>query len=126
MDAASVLARRGQRTAALWVAGVGAGLVIAAAALFVAVRWNDLLPEAKLAIILGLTGAFLLSGFSIRRTLPTTGSVLYHLGAFLLPVDLGAVNLRIGLSWEELLLAEGILGVVAFSALSFLWRSSVL
>jgi hypothetical protein len=118
--------KRGQRAAALWVAAVGAVLVVAAAALFVAVRWNDLPPEAKLAVMLGLTGAFLLAGFSVRRTLPTTGSVLYHLGAFLLPIDLAAINLRIGLRWEELLLAEGILGIVSFTVLGLVWRSSVL
>lgn len=116
----------GRRTAALWVAGVGAALLVVAAGLFVAVRWNDLPPEAKLAVILGLTGAFLLAGSTLRRTLPATGSVLFHLGAFLLPVDLGAINLKIGLSWEELLLAEGILGVVAFGGLGLLSRSVVL
>lgn len=116
----------GRRTAALWVAGVGAALLVVAAGLFVAVRWNDLPPEAKLAVILGLTGAFLLAGSTLRRTLPATGSVLFHLGAFLLPVDLGAINLRVGWSWQELLLAEGILGVVAFGALGLQSGSVVL
>lgn len=117
---------RGRPAAVLWVAGVGAALLVVAAGLFVAVRWNDLPPEGKLAVILGLTGAFLLAGSALRRTLPATGSVLFHLGAFLLPVDLGAMNLRIGWSWEELLLAEGLLGVVAFGGLGRLSGSVVL
>src|SRR5437870_4654609 len=106
-----------RRAASVWVAGVGAVLLFVAAALFVAVQWKHLPDLAKLGIILAVSASFIVGGLRLRRTLPSTGGVLFHLGAFLLPVDLGAINLRIGMSWERLTLAEGILGVVAFSAL---------
>lgn len=104
-----------------WVAGVGAFLLVAAAGVFVAVRWNELPAEAKLAVILGMTGASLLVGHTVRRTLPATGGVLFHLGAFLVPIDIVGINLRIGLGWEELLLVEGLVCAAAFAAL---WRVS--
>lgn len=115
-----------RRAASVWVAGVGAALLIVAAGLFVAVQWNHIPDEAKLAVILGVTGGFLLAGRRLRRTLPATGGVLFHLGAFLLPVDLAAVNLRVGMPWQQLLLAEGILGVVAFTGLGYLDESVTL
>src|SRR5207244_1935254 len=50
------------RTGAVWVAGTGAFLLLAATALFVAVRWDDIPGAAKLGIVGALTGAFLLGG----------------------------------------------------------------
>lgn len=115
-----------RRTAVLWVAGLGASLLAAAAALFVAVRWNELPPEGKLAVMVAVTAVFLAAGEALRRTLPTTGNVLFHLGALLVPVDVGAVNLRLGLSWQELLLVEGIVCTVFFGALGAVGRSKLL
>ena len=104
--------------AATWIAGTGACLLLAATALFIAVRWDRLSDEIKLAVVLGLTGAFLGGGRLLRRRLPATGDVVFHLGAFVLPVDLAAVNVRIGMGWRGLLLAEGVLGLVAFGPLA--------
>ena len=58
------------RTGATWVAGTGAFLLLAATALFVAVRWDDIPGAAKLGIVGALTGAFLLGGRALARTLP--------------------------------------------------------
>src|ERR1044072_3801753 len=96
------------RTGAVWVAGTGAFLLLAAAALFVAVRWDDLPDAAKLGVVGALTGAFLLAGRAVRRTLPATGDVLFHLGALLIPIDVAAVAVRLQLGWRGLLLAEGL------------------
>ena len=108
------------------MAATGAFLLLAAAAVFVAVRWGTMPDGAKAAIVGGLTGAFLLSGRALRRTLPATGDVLFHLGAFLVPVDLAGANLRIGLSWREHLLAQGLVCVASFGALAAVSNSVVL
>ncbi len=103
----------GRRTGATWVAGTGAFLLLAAAATFIAVRWDTLPESAKLALVGALTGGFLLGGRALSRTLPATGDVLFHLGAFLLPVDVAGLAVRGGWDWRWLLLAEGVVGVVA-------------
>ena len=118
--------REGRRTAVLWVAAVGASLLAAAAALFVAVRWNDISPVGKLSIIVCVTAVFLVAGETLRKTLPATGNVLFHLGALLIPVDVGALNLHLGMSWQELLLVEGIVCSVFFGGLAYIGRSKLL
>src|SRR3954452_4306596 len=106
------------RTGATWVAGTGAFLLLAAAALFVAVRWDDLPDAAKLGVVGALTGAFLLGGRALARTLPATGDVLFHLGALLIPIDVAAVSVRLRLGWRGLLLAEGLAAGSALVALA--------
>ena len=112
--------------AATWVAGTGAFLLLAAAAVFIAVQWDRLPEAAKLAVVGGLTGAFLVGGRALRRTLPATGDVVFHLGALLLPVDLAGLGLRASVGWRSLLLAEGILGVGVLGALAAAAGSVVL
>jgi len=114
------------RTGAVWVAGTGAFLLLAATALFVAVRWDDLPGAAKLGIVGALTGAFLLGGRALARTLPATGDVIFHLGALLIPVDVAAVSVRLGLGWRGLLLAEGLAAGGALAALAATTGSVVL
>ena len=116
----------GRRTGATWVAATGAFLLLAGAAVFVAVRWDQLSETAKLAVVVGLTGAFLGGGRWLRRTLPATGDVLFHLGAFLMPVDLAGIGMHAGMGWRPLLVAEGVLGIVALGGLAALTRSVVL
>ncbi len=114
------------RTGAVWVTGTGAFLVVVAAAVFVAVRWDHLPDTIKLAILGALSGSALLAGRRLRRRLPATGAVLYHLGAFLLPVVSAAVALRFDTGWGGLLLIEGTTGAVAFTVLERVERSVVL
>ncbi|HEX7276361.1 MAG TPA: DUF2157 domain-containing protein, partial [Acidimicrobiales bacterium] len=118
--------RPGRRTGATWVAATGAFLLLAGAAVFVAVQWDRLTENAKLAVVLGLTAAVLVGGRRLRRTLPATGDVLFHLGAFLMPVDLAGIGITSGIAWRPLLLAEGVLGVAALGGLGVLTGSSVL
>lgn len=108
----------GRRAGATWVAATGAFLLVAAAAVFIAVRWDTLPEEAKLGLVGALTGGFLVGGRALRRTLPSTGDVLFHLGAFLLPVDVAGLHVRLGLGWRALLLSEGVVGVAALGALA--------
>src|SRR4051812_3605622 len=122
----TITAPSGRRTGATWVAATGAFLLLAGAAVFVAVRWDQLSEPAKLAVVGALTAAFLCGGRVLRRSLPATGDVLFHLGAFLLPVDLAGIGLRSGMGWRPLLVAEGVLGIVALGGLAALTGSVVL
>lgn len=116
----------GRRAGATWVAATGAFLLLAGAAVFVAVQWDRMPDTAKLGLVVALTGAFLAGGRALRPSLPATGDVLFHLGAFLLPVDLAALAVRAGVGWRALLLAEGLLGVVALGGLGVATGSVVL
>jgi hypothetical protein len=121
-----VISDDSRRTGATWVAGTGAFLLLAAAAVFVAVRWDQLPDAAKLGLLGALTGAFLVGGRALRRTLPATGDVLFHLGALLVPVDVAALHLRTGLGWRSLVLAEGVVAVAALAPLAAVSGSVVL
>ena len=116
----------GRRAGATWVAATGAFLLLASAALFVAVRWDQLPEGAKVALVGALTGGFLAGGRALRRTLPATGDVLFHLGALLIPIDVAALSLRLNLGWRPLLLAEGLVGAGVLGALAAAASSVVL
>ena len=106
--------------------GTGAFLLLAAAAVFVAVRWDEIPAAAKLAALAALTGAFLLAGRRLRPTLPATAGALFHLGAFLVPVDVAALAVRAELTWGPLLLAEGVVCALTFTLAARAERSVVL
>ena len=108
------------------MAATGAFLLLASASVFIAVRWDQVTGAAKLGLVVALTGAFLVGGRVLRRTLPATGDVLFHLGALLIPVDIAALGLRLHLGWRALLLSEGIVTAAAFGALAVATRSVVL
>lgn len=114
------------RTGAVWVAGTGALLLLAAAAVFVAVRWDQIPASAKLGALAALTGAFLLAGRRLRDSLPATAGALFHLGAFLVPVDVAALAVRAELGWGQLLLVEGLVCTVTFALAARAERSHVL
>ncbi|MEA3078493.1 MAG: hypothetical protein QOF60_3401 [Actinomycetota bacterium] len=116
----------GRRAGATWVAATGAFLLLAAAAVFIAVRWDTLPEAAKLALVGALTGGFLAGGRAVRRSLPATGDVFFHLGAFLLPVDTAGFNLRLQLGWRALLLTEGVVSVFGVGGLAAATGSVVL
>ncbi|MEJ7765603.1 MAG: DUF2157 domain-containing protein, partial [Acidimicrobiales bacterium] len=116
----------GRRAGAAWVAATGAFLLIAAATVFIAVRWDEVPEAAKLALVGALTGAFLAGGRALRRTLPATGDVLFHLGAFLVPVDVAGLCLRLDLGWRTVVLTEGAVGAVVLGALAVAGGSVVM
>jgi hypothetical protein len=115
-----------RRTGARWVAASGACLLAAAAALFVAVRWDELPDGARFTIVAAFTAACLGVGLRLRPSLPATGDALFHLGAVLLPIDLAALELRIHLGWRGLLLAEGVLVTVGLGGFGIATGSVVL
>lgn len=112
--------------AATWVAGTGAFLLLAAAAVFVAVSWDRLPEMAKLALVGAITGACIAGGRALRRTLPATGDVLFHLGAFLIPIDVAGLGLRASIGWRAIVVCEGVVGVGVLGALAAASGSVVL
>ena len=119
----------GGRTAvpmATWIAGLGALLLLAAAATFLAVRWDALGATARIAIVGGVTVAAVIGGDRVRRTLPAVGGVLFHLGALLVPIDALGLTLQFGAPGWARWLAVGLTTVVALPLLAVLGRSRLL
>src|SRR5688572_13806176 len=114
------------RTGAVWVTGTGAFLLLAAAAVFTAVRWDQIPEAAKLGALGLATGAFLVAGRGLRTSLPATAGVLFHLGAFLVPIDVAALGIRADLDWSTMLLAQGMAATVTFGWAARTERSVVL
>jgi hypothetical protein len=105
---------------------MGAFLLIAAAAVFVAVQWDHLDERVKLGILAALTGGSLLAGRRLRAALPATAGVLYHLGAFLIPANVAALVVHEHMTWPHALLLEGATATVAWFTLDRVERSPVL
>ena len=114
------------RAGAVWVTALGAFLLFAAAGVFVAVQWDHIPDALKLAVLGAFSGGCLLAGRRLRPTLPAAGSVLYHLGAFLLPVLSAAVAVNQHADWPVMLLVEGAVATGAFWVLNRVERSVVL
>lgn len=114
------------RTGAVWVTGTGAFLLLAAAAVFTAMRWEQIPDAAKLGALGLVTGACLIAGRALKPTLPATAGALFHLGAFLVPLDVAAIGLQAGLDWSGLLLAEGVAATITFGWGAVTERSVVL
>lgn len=116
----------GRRAGATWVAATGAFLLLSAASLFMAVQWRTLPEAAKLALIGALTAGFLAGGRAVRRSLPATGDVLFHLGAFLVPIDVGGLCVRLDADWRTTLVAEGVAGTAVLGLFAAVTGSVVL
>ena len=96
----------GSSAGARWTAGLGAFLLVAAAATFVTVRWEQIPDGAKFGALVAVTGACLLAGLRLRAGLPITASALFHLGVLLVPIDVAALGVRAGWEWPRMLLAQ--------------------
>jgi hypothetical protein len=92
---------------ALWVAGLGAFLVIVGAATFVAVRWDEIPAVTKLGALVAVTIGCLAAHRLLREPLPVTSVVLLHLGVLLTPIDVAAVGTGLHWDWPRMLLAVG-------------------
>jgi hypothetical protein len=114
------------RTGAVWVTGTGAFLLLAAAAVFVAVRWGDIPDSVKLGVLALATGGFLLAGRALKASLPATAGALFHLGTFLVPINVAAIGVHADLDWSSLLLAEGLVATATFGWGAMTERSVVL
>ena len=89
------------RTGAVWVTGTGAFLLLAAASVFVAVNWGAIPDTLKLGVLLLATGGFLIAGRSLKSSLPATAGALFHLGTFLVPINVAAIGLHAELDWAD-------------------------
>jgi len=114
------------RTGAVWVTGTGAFLLLAAAAVFTAMRWDQIPDAAKLGALGLATGACLVVGRGLKATLPATAGALIHLGTFLVPLDVAAVGVRADLDWSVMLLVQGLVATVTFAWAATTERSVVL
>ncbi|MEX2550292.1 MAG: hypothetical protein WD638_08690 [Nitriliruptoraceae bacterium] len=106
-----------------WVAGLGALLLLAAAATFLVVRWDALGTTARIAVVGSVTAVAVLGGDRLRRSLPVVGAVVFHLGALLLPVD--ALGLAIQFEapgWARWLIV-GVTAVTTLPALAVVGRA---
>src|SRR5262249_19396141 len=115
-----------RRTGATWVAATGAFLLLAAATVFVAARWDHIPDAVKLAALVAATGACALVGDRLRRTLPATGNALFHLGALLVPIDIAALGLRTHVTWQELLLVDALVSTAILAVCAQRAKSVVL
>lgn len=110
--------------AARWMSGLGAFLLVAAAATFVAVRWGETPDEVKFGGLVALTIACIGADRSLRPRLPITASAVLHIGVLLVPVDVAAVGVSLEWHWPTMLLAEG-LAVTAACGIGAYARGSV-
>ena len=101
------------RSGALWVGGAGVALLLAAAAVLTAVRWDDIGQSAKLGGLALITATLLAAGRRFTSTIPMTSQALFHLGALLIPFDMAAVAMLAGRTWQETLLLTSVTTVVA-------------
>jgi len=114
------------RTGAVWVTGTGAFLLLAAAAVFTAMRWDQIPDAAKLGALGLATGACLMTGRGLKASLPATAGALFHLGTFLVPIDVAAVAIHADLDWSTMLLIQGLAATVTFGWGALVERSVVL
>ncbi len=113
-------------TAATWLAALGAVLLLGAAGTFLAVTWDVMPLVARVAVVAAATGAAIFGGHRLRRVLPAVGSVVFHLGALLVPIDALGLALQLGVGVPGRWLAVGLTGVVALLVLAVTGRSPVL
>ncbi len=114
------------RSAALWVGGTGAFLLLVAAAVLVAVRWDDLSAWMKLGGLVVTNATVLTAGFRLRGVLPATARALYHLGALLLPISAVAIGVQSNAPWEYTVLWASVLTTWALLVLDRAQPSSAL
>lgn len=115
----------GVSAGARWTSGLGAFLLVAAAATFVAVRWDQISDETKLAALVALTTACLAAQRWLAGRLPITATALLHLGVLLVPIDVAAIGVGLGWEWPIMLLAQGLAVTGACGTGSLVRRSVV-
>lgn len=94
--------------------GAGVALLLAAAAVLTAVRWDDIGQSVKLGGLVAITAALLGAGQRFKHAIPMTAQAIFHLGALLIPFDMAAVAILAGRSWQETLLLTSVTSVVAW------------
>ena len=105
------------RSAALLLGGTGAFLILVAAAVLVAMRWDDIAAWMKVAGLLVTNVAVIGAGLRYRDKVPATAAALFHLGAFLVPISAVATTTQADLDWDEALLAASAATIATLSGL---------
>ncbi|MDP1792629.1 MAG: hypothetical protein Q8K63_00720, partial [Acidimicrobiales bacterium] len=118
--------RLARSVGATWVAATGAALVLVAAGVLVASRWDRLADVVKLGILMAGTGLCIGAGRRVTPTLPATGNVVFHLGMLLIPANVAAVLVHHGASLGQHLVAQGAIGAVVFGLAAHAVRSRTL
>lgn len=119
-------AGNGSSVGARWTSGLGAFLLVAAAATFTAVRWDEISDEAKFGALVGFTIACLAADNRLRARLPITSAALFHIGILLVPIDVAAVGVWRGWLWPDMLLAQGLAITIACGGALYSRQSVVL
>ncbi len=114
------------RSGALWVGGAGVALLLAAAAVLTAVRWDEIGQSVKLGGLVAITLTLLGAGQRFKNTIPMTAQAIFHLGALLIPFDMAAVAILAGRSWQETLLLTSVTSVIAWYGIERAVPSQVL
>ena len=114
------------RSGALWIGGTGVALLLSAAAVLTAVRWDDIGQTAKLGGLAAITLALLWAGRRFRTAIPMTASAVFHLGALLIPFDMAAVAILAGQPWQPTLLMTAVVSVGAWFGIEWFNPSLVL
>lgn len=96
------------RSGAIWVTATGALLLFAAAATFVAVRWDDMSMLTKFAALIGATQVVLAAGWWGRGRVPATAAAAYSLGVVLMPLDAWTIAAVGAGTWQRGLAACGV------------------
>ena len=113
-----IAVERSTRTiAAVALAAVGAALLVISAGTFIAVRWDQLGLPGKAGIVGALALAAIVVGHVLRPRLPGTAGVLTHLGAALVPLDVGGVSVALGSDRPLTGLIAGAAGLASFTLL---------
>lgn len=104
-------------TAATALASIGALLVVIAAGTFIAVSWDHLGLSGKAGVVAAMAAAAIGGGYQLRNRLPGIASVLTHLGAALVPLDIGGITVAFGADRPTTGVIAGLAGVVSFTVL---------
>lgn len=103
----------GAVTPAAWVATVGGALVLLAAAIVVVGNWDAIGRSVRVAgLVLGTVGLIATSE-RLRRVVPSTASIIAHVGTFLTAtVGIAAMSLA-GFTWPACLAVGGVVAIIA-------------
>ena len=108
------------------MAGLGALLLLAAAATFLAMQWDVMGATSRVAVVGGLTAGAIVGGARLRRSLPVVGSVVFHLGVLLLPIDALGLAIQLEAAGWVRWTAVGLTAVVALPPLAIAGRAPLL
>ena len=91
--------------------------MVIAAGTFIAVSWDHLGLSGKAGVVAALAALAIGTGHQLRHRLPGIASVLTHLGAALIPLDIGGITVAFGADRATTGVVAGLAGVLSFTVL---------